>query len=69
MKLLVGGVAGVDLPLDESVHAHEGAELLWNQRESAIGEDLCIPGHNFRQRAGRFSWPGLIKEHMYGRKV
>lgn len=31
------------LPLDESVHAHEGSELLWNQRKSAVGEDSCIP--------------------------
>ena len=73
MKLLVGGVAGVDydsfmldsvfnlmrmkeirtLPLDESVHAHEGGELFWNQRKSAVGEDLCIPGHYFGQAGGR----------------
>ena len=57
------------LPLDESVHAHEGGELLWNQRESTIGEDLCIPGHYFRQRRGRLRWPGLIKKHMNGRKI
>ena len=61
MKLLVGGVRGVDystqlggfvsrkeedgrtLPLDKSIHAHEGGELLWNQRKPAIGEDRCIP--------------------------
>ena len=45
MEVLVGGEGGVDLPLHEAVHAHEGAESLGDHGDVSVGEYGAVLGH------------------------